>query len=69
MAQKLIKLMAWRKKRFGEGKEGPSERTVRNWANNGEIPAVRRGGLWFIAEDAELELTGNPLVDDILRAG
>jgi hypothetical protein len=64
MSRKLLELKAWREKRFYEPK--PSLRTCQNWAANGDIPAVKRGSLWYIDIDLEYKLTGNPLIDQVV---
>jgi hypothetical protein len=58
---KLLELKAWREERFADPK--PKIRTCQNWCQNGEVPAVKRGKIWFIDLDKELKLTGNPLID------
>ena len=61
MNGKLLELAAWREQRFADPK--PKKRTCQLWAQNGVIPAVKRGGLWFVDLDKEYRLTGNPLID------
>ena len=63
---KLLALEKWRMTRFAEPR--PSKKTVNNWCNRGDIPAQRRGNLWFIDIDEEEKMTGNELVDSILKA-
>ena len=61
---KLLALPEWRKERFLPPR--PTLRTCRNWCVNGDVPAVRRGGLWFIDIEQEENQTGNDLVDSVL---
>lgn len=63
---KLLALNEWRLRRFEEPR--PSRKTCNNWCNRGEIPAVRRGGLWFVDVDQEKNMSGNDLVDEVLKA-
>lgn len=63
---KLISLSQWRKIRFVEPR--PSKKTCTNWCNNGDIPAVRRGGMWFVNLEEEEIMTGNDLADSVLKA-
>jgi len=60
----LLSLEAWREQRFADPK--PKKRTCQLWAQNGEIPAVKRGKLWFIDLEKESKLTGNPLIDQFV---
>lgn len=59
-------LNEWRKRRFVEPR--PCERTCQNWCANGDVPAVRRGRLWFIDIDQEMKQSGNELADSVLKA-
>lgn len=62
---RLMKLSEYREKRFPEGSR-PSQITLRRWCQNGELPYVRRGNLYYIDLDAEEKITGNSLVDQVL---
>ena len=61
---RLLALSEWRLRRFEEPR--PCQKTCNNWCNNGDIPAVRRGYLWFIDLDEEEKMTGNDLADAVL---
>ncbi|WP_245583355.1 helix-turn-helix domain-containing protein [Oceanospirillum beijerinckii] len=62
---KLMSIEEWRKRRFLG--EAPAPVTVRKWCANGEIPAKKIGGNWYIDVDAEANVTGKPLVDMVLN--
>ena len=62
---RLMALREWRMRRFVEPR--PSERSCQNWCKNGDIPAVRRGKLWFVDIDQELNQSGNELADAVLK--
>lgn len=64
--QKLIDLATWRELRFLDPK--PSLRSCQNWAQNGDIPAIKRGRKWFVDLDREIATTGNLLVDQFIEA-
>jgi len=61
----LLELRAWIDKRFADPK--PKLRTCQSWAQNGVIPAVKRGQLWFVDVDKEAKLTGSPLIDQFVN--
>lgn len=63
---RLMALNEWRQRRFVEPR--PSARTCQNWCVKGDIPAIRRGKLWFIDIDQELNQSGNELADAVLKA-
>lgn len=65
--RKLISLRQWRAEKFDPA-SAPTDRTIRNWAVKGHIPAIKIGSLWFIDPDAQAQLTGNELADAVLRA-
>lgn len=62
---KLISVYEWRDMRF-TGNRRPSDRTLRKWCENGDIPSKKIGGLWFVELQAEMNNTGNELVDRVL---
>lgn len=64
----LVTPNSWLDKRFGNAKDRPSASSVRRWAEAGELPAKKIGGRWFIDIDAEMNSTGNDLVDKVLNA-
>jgi len=64
--KKLIELAAWRQQRFEDPK--PSIRSCQLWAQNGDIPAIKRGKKWFIDLNREAAMTGNPLIDQFMQA-
>ncbi|WP_230425625.1 helix-turn-helix domain-containing protein [Spartinivicinus ruber] len=41
---------------------------IARWCREGYLPAKKIGGLWFIDAEAEEILSGNDLVDSILRS-
>lgn len=45
---KLMPLEAWRQKQFTSP---PCRETVRRWAANGDIPAIKIGKSWFVKVD------------------
>lgn len=63
---RLMKLSEYRETRFPKGSR-PSPITLRRWCQNGDIPYVRRGNLYYVDLDAEEKQTGNALVDQVLR--
>ncbi|WP_221801886.1 helix-turn-helix domain-containing protein [Oceanobacter mangrovi] len=65
MIPKLMSVSDWRTARFASNP--PSEQTVKRWAKNGDIPAKKIGGRWFIMVTEELQTTGDELVDAVLR--
>lgn len=62
----LMSLSEWREKRF-VGKP-PSTSTVHRWIKNGDLPAKRIGGMWFVIISEEQNTTGDSLVDAVLQA-
>lgn len=46
-------------------KSRPDKKTVWGWIRTGKIPAKKEGRRYYIDEKA-LQLTGNPLVDNVL---
>lgn len=65
---KLVPLEVWRKRTFDTPR--PSKSVCYKWARNGHIAGAKKiGGLWFIDPSKEAQLTGNPLVDQVLRDG
>lgn len=63
---KLMSIYEWRDNRF-VGKRKPSDRTVRKWCEEGQIPCKKIGGLWFVEVESELRDSGNPLVDMVMN--
>ncbi|MFO7787923.1 MAG: DNA-binding protein [Halospina sp.] len=61
---KLMALHAWREYRFIPPR--PPMRTVQDWAATGRIPAVKRGGSWFVDIERGGTETGIEELDDIL---
>lgn len=57
--------MYWRLK-FPGGK--PGLRAMQEQCKRGDIPAIKRGGWYVLVEEAE-QVTGNDLVDAVLKAG
>jgi hypothetical protein len=66
MIPQLMSVNDWRKARFAS--KPPTEQTVRRWAENGNIPAKKIGGKWFVMVTDELRTTGNDLVDSVLKS-
>lgn len=80
MPKKLISVAEYRRQRF-HGRKKPSERTIRRWIIQGEIPGRKIGGMYFVdlgGEERQTEmlvketqvlgrvLTGKALVDRVL---
>lgn len=63
---KLMALKHWRVERFH--KPIPKNTALR-WVQNGEIPAKKIGGEWFVMLEEEVFDTGCDRVNEILRAG
>lgn len=67
-AEKLpqeITLREWHEMKFGKRRP---YRTTQYWAANGYIPGVvRRGRMYFVKVREAEKLTGNELVDQVLR--
>lgn len=59
---KKITINEYRQREFAEG-SAPTERTVRNWCQDQEIPAKKLGGKWYILVE---EKKVNPLVAKVL---
>lgn len=66
MTGKLMDLDQWRRARFAG--EPPGLSTVRRWCREGELPAKKIGGTWFVDLDAERRMTGNELADEFLAS-
>lgn len=62
---RLMRLDAWRKERFVDPL--PPLRTCQDWAAQGEIPAVKRGGTWWVDIEREAKQTGVDQLDEILN--
>lgn len=62
---KLLSLSAWREHRFLPPR--PPMRTVQDWAATGRIPAVKKGGSWFVDIEREEAETGIDQLDEILN--
>lgn len=60
----LMPLSDWARARF---KRPPTHRTLLEWCRNGDIPAKKIGGLWYVEAAREAQETGDPLVDDVLK--
>jgi hypothetical protein len=65
---KLMALAEWRQSRFTDNSR-PSHATAVRWCSQGHVPAKRIGGKWFVFAAEEAMMTGNELVDAVLRAG
>ena len=65
---KLMSVSKWIERYFVPGSE-PPDSTVRRWLRQGDIPARKVGGTWFIDEEAWLETEVDVLVERIMRAG
>jgi hypothetical protein len=61
---KLMTLEKWRHERF---ETPPSKSTALRYAQNGDIPAKKIGGQWFVMLDEEINTTGSDRVDAILK--
>lgn len=62
---KLMDPDQWRRARFAG--EPPPMSTVRKWCREGAVPAKKIGGAWFVDLDAERNMTGNELADEVLK--
>ncbi len=63
----LMALAEWRTTRFTEDSR-PSHSTAVRWCKDGHVPAKRIGGKWFVCVREEVMMTGNELVDAVLKA-
>lgn len=62
---KLKRLDAWRQERFSDPL--PPMRTCQDWAATGQIPAVKRGNVWYVDIEREAKQTGMDQLDEILH--
>lgn len=62
----LISLQEYRVKFFSDDSR-PAYSTVRKWAATGKLPVERRGRAYYVQTDRLNQVTGNPLVDRIMR--
>ena len=62
---KLVPLIKWAKEIF---EVVPHTRTLQKWCANGDLPARKIGGVWYIDKDAFENSTGNDLADQILNS-
>ena len=60
---KLMPLMEYAKARFSTP---PSRNTLYKWCENGDLPAKKIGGGWYVDLGAEISDTGNELANSVL---
>lgn len=63
----LLRPTEWVARYFDEGSRPPAP-TLRKWMQNGDIPARKIGGSWFVDETAWLA-AGDELVARVLAGG
>ncbi|WP_407410050.1 hypothetical protein [Acinetobacter sp.] len=63
----LIKVSEFIKRVYGEDGTPPARQTITRWCIDGQLPAHKRGKLWFIDWNAYQKQTGDNLVDRVLR--
>lgn len=61
---RLMPLMDYAKARFTTS---PSRNTLYKWCENGDLPAKKIGGQWFVDVAAESNDTGNILANEVLN--
>jgi len=66
MPKKLIRVTEYRETYFSEA-SAPSDATVKRWINKNLLPGVKIGTNYFIDAN-KLNMTGNPLIDNVLAA-
>jgi hypothetical protein len=66
MRKKLIRISEYRETYFSKS-SAPADSTVKRWINNKSILGVKIGSNYFIDAN-KLNLTGNPLVDNVITA-
>lgn len=67
----LIKVSEFINRAYGTAKDGatpPTPQTIRNQCMAGDLPAEKRGKLWYINWDIYQNQTGDDLVDSVLRS-
>lgn len=62
---KLMPLEEYRIKRFSTP---PSRQTILKWVHDGDLPAKKIGGRWFIKVNEEIDSLGDERLDRILKA-
>ena len=60
----LMPLMEYAKCRFTTP---PSRNTLYKWCENGDLPAKKVGGQWFVDLAFEQNDTGNSLANDVIH--
>ena len=67
MQKKLMPIGKWRDKYFAEGC-GPTNKTVRRWIDEGELPGERIGSQYYVDDARYQAKSGNELVDKVINA-
>lgn len=65
----MIKVSEFIKREYGTEEDGatpPTSQTIRNQCQAGELPAEKKGKLWYIDYDIYRSQTGDNLVDKVL---
>lgn len=63
----LIKIKEFIIRVYGEEGTHPTPQTITRMCRRGEIPAEQIGRLWYVKWDIYQKLTGENLVDKVLR--
>lgn len=62
---RLMPVLEWRDARF-IGKKKPSVYSIRRWIDRGDLAGKKIGGRYYVDAKAELNESGNALVDKVL---
>ena len=61
----LLKISDFIDREYGDGSR-PARQTIINWCMSGQLPAEKKGKLWFIDWYAYQRQTGDDLVSKVL---
>lgn len=67
MRKELIKISEFQRRKWGENGTPLCSQAIRNHLRNRKIPGERVGNIWYVDWAAYQRLTGNNLVDMVLK--
>ena len=68
MSSELINVEEFQLRVWGKNGTPPTKQAIRNMMRREEVPGVKIGRLWYIDWKLYQKLTGDDLVDQVLRA-
>ncbi|MDM9589383.1 hypothetical protein CMV24_28045 [Pseudomonas plecoglossicida] len=67
MKKELIKISEFQRRKWGENGTPLCSQAIRNQIRNRKIPGERIGNIWYVDWAAYQRITGNSLVDMVLK--